>query len=98
LCTAPGFRKNDTCTVQSIDADSATVSWPAPSAARFYYIDIEYGEFVNSTSNVYRVTGLAPITDYTFSVRVYGNTAGNTVECHAKTGLYLQLTLPTVHS
>jgi len=80
--------------MESIDADSATVSWPAPSTARFYYIDVGPERLFNSTSNVYSVTGLSPITNYTFTVTVYGNAGseGNSVECHGKTGLYSQLT------
>ena len=92
--TAPAFAENATCTVESIDADSATVSWPAPSTARFYYIDVGPERLFNSTSNVYSVTGLSPIINYTFTVTVYGNAGseGNDVECHGKTGLYSQLT------
>jgi len=90
LYTAPAFEANDTCTVQSIDADSATVSWPAPSSAQFYYIDIGSDKLFKSTSNSYTVTGLTPLTKYTFTVAVYRNagTAGNSVECRGKTGLY----------
>jgi len=92
--TAPAFAENATCTVESIDADSATVSWPALSTAWIYYIDIGSGKSSNSTSNIYAVTGLSPITNYTFTVTAYGNagSVGNSVECHGKTGLYLQLT------
>jgi len=90
LYTASGFEENDTCTVQSTDADSATVSWPSPSSAQFYYIDIGSDKLFNSTSNSYTVTGLTTVTKYKFTVTVYGNagTAGNSVECHGKTGLY----------
>ena len=89
MYTAPGFGKNDTCTVLSIDADSATVRWPAPSSAQFYYIDIGSDISPNSTSNVYTVTGLSPVTNYTFTVTVYGKGGieGNSVECRGKTGL-----------
>jgi len=75
--------------VQSTDADTATVSWPAPSAAQFYYIDIGSDKLFNSTSNASRVIGLTPLTNYTFTVTVYGNagTTGNSVECRGKTGL-----------
>ena len=93
-CTAPAFNESDTCTVQSTDAKSVTVSWPAPSSAQFYYIDIgsDTVKSFHSTSNVYRITGLSPITSYTFTVTVYGNAdaTGNSVECRGKTGLYLQ--------
>ena len=87
--TAPGFDENDTCTMLSINADSATVVWPAPSSAQFYYIDIGSDISFNSTSNVSTVTGLSPITSYTFTVTVYGKTGseGNSVECSGKTGL-----------
>ena len=87
----PWFDEYSTCTMQSIDADSATVSWPALSTARFYYIFIESNKFINTTSNVYRVTDLKPVTDYVFIVTVYGiaGSAGNSVECRGKTGLYL---------
>jgi len=87
--TVPAFAENATCTVESIDADSATVSWPAPSTARFYYIDVGSGKSSNSTSNIHTVAGLDPITNYTFTVTVYGNAGseGNSVECHGKTGL-----------
>ena len=89
--TAPAFAENATCTVESIDADSATVSWPAPSTARFYYIDVGSEKSSNSTSNIHTVTDLDPITYYTFTVTVYGNAGitGNHVECHGKTGLFL---------
>jgi len=88
LCTAPGFAENETCTVLSVDADSATVSWPSPSSAQFYYIDIGSDVSYNTTSSVYRVTGLSPVTNYTFTVTVYGSggTEGNSVQCRAKTG------------
>ena len=94
FCTAPAFEQNDSCTVESADADSATVSWPAPSAAQFYYIYIAPDKLFNSTLHFYTVTGLNPITDYTFTVAVYGvdGAAGNTIECRGKTGLYLRLT------
>jgi len=87
--TAPAFAENATCMVESIDADSATVSWPAPSTARFYYIDVRSEKSSNSTSNIHTVTDLDPITYYTFTVTVYGNAGitGNSVECHGKTGL-----------
>ena len=92
-CLAPGFDENATCTVQSTDADSATVSWPAPSAARFYYIDIGSDKLINTTLNFHTVTDLSPITNYMFTVTVYGNadTTGNSIECRAKTGLYIFL-------
>ena len=89
--TVPGFDEYATCMVQSIDADSATVSWPALSTAQFYSIDVGSDKLINTTSNVYRVTGLRPITNYRFTVTVYSHAGieGNSVECHAKTGSYL---------
>ena len=91
MCTAPAFGDSDTCVVQSTDADSATVIWPAPSSAQLYYIDIgsDTDKSFNTTSNVYKVTGLRPLTNYTFTVTVYGNggTTGNSVECYGTTGV-----------
>jgi len=95
LRTAPAFAENDTCTVESINADSATVRWPAPSFAQFYYIDIGTDASLNSTSNVYTVTGLSPVTNYTFIITVYGKGGieGNSVECRGKTGLLLTFSI-----
>ena len=95
LHTAPAFDASDTCTVESIDADSATVRWPAPSSAQFYYIDIATDASLNSTSNVYNITGLSPVTNYTFIITVYGKggTEGNSVECRGRTGLYITFSI-----
>jgi len=97
-CLAP--RIPSSIQIESLTANSLTISWTAAEGASYYEIAIEddegqVGSYTRSDTTIVSVSELQPGTTYRLSVTVYDSDErrGNTLQTVVSTGNYLPVNL-----